>query len=123
MTRRFAYDQSREPPAPVLPILFAAPGGEESVLVSSLVDTGADCTLVPVEIARRLRLPLVDRLIVEGLGGAARRAPVHAALVRFGGTRCLARVIAFDSEAIIGRDLLNRVPLLLDGPRLALSIR
>lgn len=123
MTHRFAYDQSKEPPAPMLPVLFGAPGSEESVLVSSLVDTGADCTLVPVEIVRRLRLPLVDRLLVEGLGGAVRRAPVHAALIRFAGSRCLTRVIAFDTEAIIGRDLLNRVPLLLDGPRLMSSIR
>jgi predicted aspartyl protease len=123
VTRRFAYDANKEPPAPVLPLLVAAPGSNEPVLVSSLVDTGADCTLVPVEIARRLRLPLVDRLLVEGLGGAVRRAPVHAALVHFAGQRCLTRVIAFDSEAIIGRDLLNRVAALLDGPRLVLSIR
>ena len=123
MTRRFAYDEGREPPAPVLPLLIAAPGSPAAVLVASLVDTGADCTLVPVQIARRLRLPLVDWLLVEGLGGAVRRAPVHAALVRFGGLRCLARVIVFDSEAIIGRDLLNRRVVLLDGPRRALSVR
>jgi predicted aspartyl protease len=123
VTRRFAYDQGKAPPAPVLPLLVAAPGSRESILVSSLLDTGADCTLVPAEIARRLHLPLVDRITVEGLGGAVRRAPVHAALIYLAGLRCLTRVIAFDSEAIIGRDLLNRLPLLLDGPRLAVSIR
>lgn len=37
--------------------------------------------------------------------------------------RGLGAVIAFDDEAIIGRDVLNRVRVLLDGPRLALSIR
>jgi predicted aspartyl protease len=121
--RRFAYDQSQDPPGPRLPVLFAAPGNEGAVLVSSLVDTGAECTLVPAEIARRLHLPLVDRLVVEGLGGAARRAPVHAALVHFAGLRFLTRVIAFDREAIVGRDLLNRVSLLLDGPRQIVSVR
>ena len=120
---RFTYDEHRDPPAPALPLLVAAPGSEEAILVASLVDTGADVTLVPLEIARRLRLPLVDRLLLEGLGGAVRRAPVHAALVRCAGLRCLTRVVAFDREAIIGRDLLNRFAALLDGPRLALSIR
>jgi len=123
VTRRFTYDESEDPPAPVLPLLVAAPGGEEAVLVPSLVDTGADCTLVPSGIVRSLRLPLVDRLLVEGLGGAVRRAPVYAAVVHLAGQRCLTRVIAFDSEAIIGRDLLNRVAALLDVPRLTLSIR
>ena len=59
---------------------------------------------MPVAVARRLRLPLVDRLLLESFGGAQRRVPVHAALVRFAGYRCLTRVIAFDGEAIIGRD-------------------
>ena len=123
MTHRFPYDESEDPPAPVLPLLIAAPGSDEAVLVPSLVDTGADCTLVPAEIARCLRLPLVDRLLVKGLGGAVRRAPVYAAVIHLAGRRCLTRVVAFDSEAIIGRDLLNRVAALLDGPRLTLSIR
>lgn len=122
MTRRFPYDESQDPPAPMLPVLFAAPGSEDSVLVPSLVDTGADCTLVPAAVARQLRLPLVDRVLVEGVGGATRRAPVYAAEVRFAGRRCVARIIGFDEEAILGRDLLNRMALLLDGPRLALSI-
>jgi predicted aspartyl protease len=123
VTRRFAYDESRDPPAPVLPLLVAAPGSDEAVAVSSLVDTGADCTLVPVEIASRLRLPLVDRVPVEGLGGAVRRAPVHAALVRIAGLRVIVRLVAFDTEAVIGRDLLNRLNLVLDGPGRRLSIR
>jgi predicted aspartyl protease len=93
------------------------------VLVTALVDTGADCTLVPAGVARRLHLPVVDRLLVEGLGGAIRRAPVHLALVRLAGNRCLARVVAFDRVAIVGRDLLNRLTLSLDGPRLTLSVR
>ncbi|MEA2626393.1 MAG: hypothetical protein QOD06_2438 [Candidatus Binatota bacterium] len=118
MTRRFVYDESADPPAPVLPLLLAAPESEESVLVTALVDTGADCTLVPADVVRRLRLPVVDRLLVEGLGGATRRAPVHLALVRVAGDRCLARVVAFEREAILGRDLLNRLTLSLDGPRL-----
>jgi len=60
---------------------------------------------------------------VVGVGGQTRRAPVYAARVRLAGLSCLARVIAFDGEALIGRDLLNRVIVLLDGPHLALSVR
>ena len=123
MRRRFAYDQGRHPPAPVLPLHVGSPESDEDVLVASLVDSGADCTLVPAAIVRRLALPFVGRLLLVGVGGQTRPAPVYAARVRLAGLSCLARVIAFDGEAIIGRDLLNRVTVLLDGPRLALSVR
>jgi len=36
---------------------------------------------------------------------------------------CLARVVAFGGEAILGRDLLNRAMALLDGPGLTISFR
>ena len=121
MKRWLAYDRTRDPPAPVMSLLVAAPGSAEAVAVPSLVDTGADCTLIPAAVARSLGLPLIDRLRLEGFGGATQRAPVHAAIVRVAGRRTLARLIAYDTEAIIGRDLLNQLEIRLDGPRLRLS--
>jgi len=105
------------------PFTLALRRATRTVLVASLVDSGADCTLLPAAIVHRLALPFVGRLLLVGVGGQTRPAPVHAARVRLAGLSCLARVIAFDGEAIIGRDLLNRVTVLLDGPRLALSVR
>ncbi len=87
------------------------------------MDSGADCTLVPRETARALRLPAVDEIWIEGIGGEARRAVVYAARVEFGLVDCLARVVAFGGEAILGRDLLNRTLARLDGPGLTLSFR
>ena len=116
MTPRFAYDQSCEPPAPVLPLRLTAPGGEMAVLLVAMVDTGADCSLIPARVARDLRLPAVDRALLEGVGGRAGLATVHAASVELPGLRCLAQVVAHGSEALIGRDLLRRLVLRLDGP-------
>ncbi len=90
-------------------------------MLHALVDTGADCTLVPLEVARTLQLPVVDELWLQGIGGAARRALVHAAKLEFLGVQCLARVVAFGRETILGRDLLNRTLVELDGPRLSLT--
>lgn len=122
MKGRFAYDDSYEPPAPVLPLRVARPGGGEAVLLPGLLDTGADCTLVPAGIARRLRLPTVDRVEITGVGGSVRRVPVHAAFIETAGLRVLARVVAFEHEAIVGRDLLNHLVALLDGPRRRLAL-
>jgi predicted aspartyl protease len=92
------------------------------VVFLGLVDSGADCTVVPRASARALGLPAVDRIWIEGVGGAARRATVHAAHVEFAGVRRLARVVAFGAEAILGRDLLNLTVARLDGPRLRLTL-
>ena len=122
MTARFPYDATLDPPAPVIPVRVSGPLGDEAVMLPMLVDTGADCTLVPASIIRRLGLPQIDIIGVTGVGGAKRRATVHAATVELAGFRVLARVVAFIDEAILGRDVLNQTVVMLDGPGLAISV-
>lgn len=114
---RVPFDASFEPPAPVLPVRIG--GIEEhhpAAMLRMLIDTGADCTLIPARLARSLRLPVIDRVEIEGVGGATRRANVHAARIRVGTLRAMARVVALGDEALLGRDLLNRLILQIDGP-------
>lgn len=122
MTEPFAYDASLDPPAPVVPVRISGPVGDEAVMLPMLVDTGADCTLVPAPIVRQLGLPQIDVIGVTGVGGARKRATVHAASVELGGLRVLARIVAFADEAILGRDILNQIVVTLDGPGLAMSV-
>jgi predicted aspartyl protease len=122
VTLRFAYDAELDPPAPVVPVRVGQPAGGDSVMVPMLVDTSADCTLIPTSIVERLGLPLVDVIGVTGVGGATTRAAVHAAVLELGALQVVARVVAFASEAILGRDVLNQVCMTLDGPGLALSL-
>jgi predicted aspartyl protease len=122
VTARFAYDARLDPPAPVVPVRISGPVGDEAVMLPMLVDTGADCTLVPVPIVRQLRLPRIDVIGLTGVGGARQRATVHAATVELGGLRVLVRVVAFADDAILGRDILNQAVVTLDGPGLAMSI-
>jgi predicted aspartyl protease len=119
---RHTYDAALDPPAPILPLRLSAPGDPQGVLLPMLLDTGADCTLVPARIARELRLPWVDRLALSGVGGGTRQANVHAAYVELAGTRFLARVVAFQGEAILGRDVLNTLVAHLDGPALSFTL-
>lgn len=122
MNARFAYAASLEPPAPVVPVRISGPIGEDAVMLPMLVDTGADCTLVPASMIRQLGLPAIDTIVLTGVGGARRRATVHAAAIELGGLRLLARVVAFADEAILGRDILNQVVVTLDGPGVTISV-
>jgi predicted aspartyl protease len=121
VTARFAYDTNVDPPAPVAPVRVSRPLGEEAVLLSMLVDTGADCTLVPVSLVRQLRLPQIDVIGLTGIGGAKRRSTVHAAAIEVGELSLVVRVVAFTDEAILGRDVLNEAVATLDGPGLTIS--
>jgi predicted aspartyl protease len=122
MTTRFAYDRGLEPPAPVVPVRISGPDGEDALVTTMLVDTGADCTLVSVALARRLGLPRIDVVTVSGVGGARKQASVHAAVVELGKLRLLIRAVAFAEEAILGRDVLNQIRVVLDGPGLEIAV-
>jgi predicted aspartyl protease len=120
VTQELDYDDGYEPPAPILPLRIADPSGAIDCAVPGFVDSGADCTLIPATLAQQLRLPVVGQLEIVGVGGGRGIAPIHAASVQVAGTNFLTRLVAFEDEVILGRDLLNRIVLLLDGPRLRL---
>jgi predicted aspartyl protease len=90
--------------------------------VQGLIDTGADCTLIPPHLAVSLRLPSVDRLEIMGVAGGRAHASVHAGRIEIAGVEMLARLVAFEDEVVIGRDVLNRLVAHLDGPRLQLRL-
>ena len=58
-------------------------------------------------------------LVREAKAAAARQGTTLTALIG----DALERALQAGGEAIIGRDLLNRMAVSLDGPRLVLSIR
>lgn len=117
-----AYDSAFVPPAAVLVTGISCPGSDRIVSVPMIVDSGADCTIVPSSVARALGLPTVDRIEIVGIGGHVHQAAVHAAIVRIDGRSALARVVSLGSEAIAGRDLLARLVVTLDGPRQRLRV-
>jgi predicted aspartyl protease len=120
---RVVFDTAFDPPAPVLPMRISGLDEHDpAAMLRMLVDTGADCTLIPVKIARSLRLPVVDKAEIQGVGSKAQSANVHAARIRLGSLRILLRVVALGDECLVGRDILNRLVLHLDGPTQTLQI-
>ena len=116
------YDVSRfDPPAPVAAVRLRSPGGAGPVSeVSLLVDTGADVTLLPRMAVERLGLsPLAgQRYELIGFDGARSFAPVVVLDMLFLNRVFRGRYLLIEQEhGILGRDVLNHVALLLDGPR------
>ena len=64
----------------------------------------------------------LDRIDITGVAGGRARVPVHAGRIEIAGASLLARLVACEDEVIIGRDVLNRLVVHLDGPRLRLRL-
>jgi hypothetical protein len=121
-----AYDSNFfRPPAPVALVTVRSWSlGEEATNVPMILDSGADISLVP-------------RSAIVGLTGATSEAPTYE-LEAFDGTRSLATAIDLELQflnktfrgqflladgdhGILGRNILNSLTLLFDGPRLTWS--
>lgn len=122
MSARFDYDGKRDPPAPVLPVRLATPDEEPSYSLIALVDSGADTTVIPLEVATRLRLPRVGEVAVRGVGGARQRATIYMVMVEVAGFRGPVEAIGLGQEGLIGRDLLNRWVVTLRGPQQVMEV-
>jgi predicted aspartyl protease len=106
----------------VLSVRVGAPGREPLLALVVLVDSGADLSVVPLAVVQALDLPQVAKTRIRGVTGVEESTPVHAAVLEVAGTSVLAEVVAWGDEAIVGRDVLGRFVLELDGPREMLTL-
>lgn len=111
------YDEAYAPPAPVAPVRLAAPDAGTAVLVSALIDSGADLTVIPVRLARLLGLSATDRVTVRGVAGSTHSVEVCAARVEFDGVADTIEILPLDHEALLGRNALRTAVVTLDGRR------
>ena len=124
-----AHSQDYFPPAPVLPVSVAVMEGSPiQGFRQALVDTGADGTFVPTEIVEELEAPVVYMTDVRShLGERLHRVPVHRVdIVLFDSLRLPGVEVVGDDWGdwnIIGRNVLNRLQLHLDGPGQRVSVQ
>ncbi len=113
----YAYSEAHIPAAPILPVRLASPLDREGILVPCLVDTGADISVFPRALVEQLDLPEVDVVTVEDYAGQETSLAVYAAKLVFEGQGTTQRILAAGEQALVGRDILNRFRITLDGPR------
>ena len=127
MTISYSYDSTYNPAAPIVHIGLS-PSGQMGVReeITALVDSGADATMIPVQILRAAGARYVEQRQMRGVVGQAVRVNLYLTAVHLGGYVLHGiRVIGLDhpDEAIIGRDVLNQLELVLNGPALETLVK
>ncbi len=118
-----AYDRELfHPPVPVAFVTLRNPASNAvSEDVPMLLDSGADVTMVPEQVVASLGIdgagnPEYELIGIEGTGIIARAVLLELRFLRrtFRG----AFLLTPQDYGILGRNVLNNVPLLLNGPKL-----
>jgi len=120
------YDSGYAPPAPCLGIRLAAPDEPfRSQELKALVDTGADATIVPAQYVEPLGVQIDNRKLLRSPWGGRQVVDVYLLDIEIGGQRLpMIEIVADEQgeEAILGRNVLNRLFMVLNGPKLMLEI-
>ncbi len=114
------YDnQQYDPAAPVVEVGVAKPGSSEpAVHLLALIDSGADATMFPIDALQAAGGRYVERRQMRGVTGHPVIVETYLVKLRIGplefpGVEAVA--MAPNSEALIGRDVLNQMVVTLNG--------
>jgi predicted aspartyl protease len=123
----FTYRYANEdPPSPFVLVIVSRVGGAQPTRdLPGKVDTGADRTIIPAVLAEQLALREVGRVQFSGLGGSVSELPIYEVqLVIRDLPPITVEVAASEGEphVLLGRDVLNRYKIVLDGPNGKLEI-
>ena len=119
------YDQQNfNPPAPVMEVSLSIPGKQpqlQSVILKSpaLLDSGADITVIPEQVVQQLQLKYVDEITASGYDGVPKQAFIYSVKLIFDdlGSFIVRAIASNNDHVLIGRDILNKWSLLLEGRR------
>ena len=124
---RYSYRRDFTPAFPSLTVTLRNQDLALSVEnVEALVDTGADATLIPVAQLREIAAFEVIESSVTSHWGDVRAVRLYLIDLEVG-THLLPSVIVvgdeYGKDVILGRDVLNKLRLLLDGPNKEAQLR
>jgi len=123
---RFRYSEEVTPPAPFVHVKLRAPdGGVELGWLPAQLDSAASRTVLPLRLIEEVGFVAMDQIPIMGVGGHIMMMPTFLAQVEIRQLVPLTlEVVAHEGEpfVLLGRDILNQFPVLLDGPNLVTEI-
>lgn len=116
---KYPYNISYQPPFPAVQVvLFNPEEGLSTFTIEGLIDTGSDGTLVPIAHLEEVLAPVLTVTRIRSHWGEWRSVQLFAVDPELNGLKLPNIFVVGDEqgdELILGRDVLNRVKLVLDG--------
>ncbi len=119
MNRHFNYSQNFFPPAPVIMIkLVTRETNLSTADLAALIDTGADASFAPLSVLESIQAGVGKVYHARSMWGERRSFPSFIVDIQITGTTLPGLVMLGHEgdEIILGRDVLNRLWIGLDGP-------
>lgn len=89
-------------------------------ILQAIVDSGADGTIVPLHYLEEIQAPPTVEMVIRSQWGERRNVLLYLVDVQIGDLTLPGIEVVGDElsdEVVIGRDILNRLRVMLDGPR------
>jgi len=112
------YNKSYTPPFPILPITLGE-GSSRVGPVTALIDSGADTTVIPMELLKQIGVGEGEEVTIRSHFGERQVALLYLIPLSIEATNLVGIYAVGDEttdEIILGRNVLNKLTLLLDGP-------
>ena len=123
---KFHYNYQYDPPAPFVELtLINSNEMLRTNLLSAMVDTGADNTIVPISYLEDIGVPQTMERFIRTQWGDRHPVGLYLVDVKIGDLTLPSIDVVGDEwadELIVGRDILNRLRLLSDGPQKIITI-
>lgn len=116
----YTYSNDHQPPMPIVDVRLIAPHtGKATDSVIAIVDSGADGTLVPVDLLSEIGAISIAAGRLTWLWRESRTVHIYIVQLEIGAIR-LPRVrvagVPIGTDLILGRDVLNQMTVTLNGP-------
>ncbi len=114
------FGAEHSPPFPVIPVVLRnSDEGLRTRPIDALLDTGSDGSLVPTRLLQQVLAPALTDTCIRSHWGEKRNVQLFLVDLELDGLRLPGVFVVGDEqgdEVILGRDVLNKLRLLFDGP-------
>lgn len=121
------YSRDYQPSFPSLPVvLINAEEGLRTVAQNALIDTGSDGTLVPMAVLEDILAPVLSETRIRSHWGEWRAGQFFLVDIELNGLTLPGMLVVGDDtgdEIVLGRNVLNRLHVALDGPTQMTEVR
>ena len=115
----YPYDETYDPAVPHCEVTLIENVTGLQVSLDGIVDTGADGTIIPIRYLRQVGARRVSEVGLRSQWGERRTVFLYLIDLKVGDLILAGTYVVGDelgSEVVIGRNVLNRLRILLDGP-------